>query len=220
MKSDQIAMTWLLRAIPILGLVSVLSPAHAAPIYALDTFLAQSTLPNSGDATELAWIRGITGDDTLTMNFKVNTPNPSAVLLDNDPALANNDLGNSWYIDVAPSTPGYFVVKFGGGNLPAAVDTHYAFTNVADLTKLVFSNAQVDGATGSPTCQNCNVGRLSHYIGSGTANQPPPNVCPPGTIGTPPICTTPPADVPEPGVLFLMGAGLLGLGMARRRKYA
>jgi hypothetical protein len=30
----------------------------------------------------------------------------------------------------------------------------------------------------------------------------------------------PPVLVPEPGVLFLMGAGLLGLGMARRRKSA
>jgi hypothetical protein len=27
-------------------------------------------------------------------------------------------------------------------------------------------------------------------------------------------------EVPEPGVLFLMGAGLLGLGMARRRRSA
>jgi hypothetical protein len=30
----------------------------------------------------------------------------------------------------------------------------------------------------------------------------------------------PPTGAPEPGVLFLMGAGLLGLGMARRRKSA
>jgi len=30
----------------------------------------------------------------------------------------------------------------------------------------------------------------------------------------------PPLNVPEPGLLFLMGAGLLGLGMARRRKSA
>jgi len=29
-----------------------------------------------------------------------------------------------------------------------------------------------------------------------------------------------PEEIPEPGVLFLMGAGLLGLGMARRRKPA
>jgi hypothetical protein len=30
----------------------------------------------------------------------------------------------------------------------------------------------------------------------------------------------PPEEIPEPGLLFLMGAGLLGLGMARRRKSA
>ncbi len=31
---------------------------------------------------------------------------------------------------------------------------------------------------------------------------------------------TPPQQIPEPGVLLLMGAGLLGLGLARRRKPA
>jgi len=31
---------------------------------------------------------------------------------------------------------------------------------------------------------------------------------------------SPPLQIPEPGALFLMGAGLLGLGMARRRKPA
>jgi len=31
---------------------------------------------------------------------------------------------------------------------------------------------------------------------------------------------TPPFQIPEPGALFLMGAGLLGLGLARRRKSA
>lgn len=32
--------------------------------------------------------------------------------------------------------------------------------------------------------------------------------------------TTPPDTIPEPGVVLLMGAGLLGLGLARRRKSA
>jgi hypothetical protein len=39
-------------------------------------------------------------------------------------------------------------------------------------------------------------------------------------LGTDPDDPDDPGDIPEPGVLFLMGAGLLGLGMARRRKSA
>lgn len=54
------------------------------------------------------------------------------------------------------------------------------------------------------------------YRTSGTTTE----VCPPGTTGTPPDCVKiPPEQIPEPGALFLVGAGLLGLGgLARRRK--
>lgn len=207
MKKHQVKKNWLLGAMPVLGMLSVLSAAQAAPIYTIDTFLAKDTLASSGDAAELDWIKLVTGDNTLTLDFKVDTPTPSAVLNDNDPAVANDQPSNSWYIDVAPKTPGYFLVKFGDGG-PGSVVTwksHYAFTNVADLTKLVFSNAQVDGATGRPNCNQCNIQRLSHYVGFGGGN---------GGGGDDDV------PVPEPGVLFLMGAGLLGLGMARRRTLA
>ncbi|QDF95498.1 hypothetical protein CJ010_02485 [Azoarcus sp. DD4] len=46
------------------------------------------------------------------------------------------------------------------------------------------------------------------------------DVCPPGTVGTPPNCTIPPVLIPEPGSLTLVGLamfGLLGVQLVRRR---
>ncbi len=45
----------------------------AANAYVIDTKLAEAQLANSGDATELAWIRSVTGDNSLTLDFKLDT---------------------------------------------------------------------------------------------------------------------------------------------------
>lgn len=45
-----------------------------------------------------------------------------------------------------------------------------------------------------------------------------PGECPDGQIGTPPDCEDPPVGVPEPGTLGLLGIGLLGLSLRRRRQ--
>lgn len=106
---------------------------------------------------------------------------------------------DQYYIDIAPDVTDYFILKFGGGSFPANTHDTYFFRNIDDLTKLVWNNTQVNGlqtAVGSDT-------RLSHYS---LVN---------GDDGG-----TPPFDVPEPGALALLGVGLLGLGLARRRKSA
>ncbi|SCX06920.1 PEP-CTERM protein-sorting domain-containing protein [Nitrosomonas eutropha] len=170
--------------------------AHAVP-YTIDTLLGSAALANSGDTTELNYIKQLTGDSSLELDFKIEK---------NDVGfnVATNGTG-SWFIDVAPDTPGYFMLKFGVGSTSVTAD-HYVFKNIGELTKLVWSNDQVNFLTGGDCGANnsnaCNIGRLSHYVGT-NGN---------GGGGS--------SEIPEPVSLLLFGAGLLGLGLNRRRKQA
>lgn len=170
-----------------------IATAHA---FTIDVFVKSAKLPTYGDATELAFIREATGDNTLTLGFKIDTPNPGLVALSNGP--------DSWYIDVAPEEPGFFLLKFGVPN-NSSLDTHYVFQNIGELTKLVWSNGQVNNLTGGDCGINgspnsCNIGRLSHYVGTNGG----------GGGGS---------EVPEPASILLLGAGLMGMVFARRRNW-
>ena len=66
-----------------------IATAHA---FTIDTFLDSAKLgslelPSSGDADELAFIRNATGDNTLTLDFKIDTPDPNLMLSPMDPIL-------------------------------------------------------------------------------------------------------------------------------------
>lgn len=180
--------------------------ANAEPTYVIDDLLASASFGNSGDGTELDWIREKTGDDTLEMDFKIDDK-------DNDFNVTANG-NDSWYINVSPNEPGYFLLKLGVPGNSSLAD-HYLFENIGELDKLVWSNEQVNFLTGGncgltgggPNSNNCNIGRLSHYIGTGSNG---------GDTTTDPK----EVDVPEPISLLLFGAGLAGLGWTRRRKSA
>lgn len=182
----------------VLGLSLFSTGAYA---YILDTKIGEANLGNSGDTTEknaLASILSI-DPDTLTLDLKLDN---------NDPGfnVTADVVSGQWFIDVDPSEPGYFILKFGIGGTGATADTFF-FENIGEMTKLVFSNAQVQnlsgGNCGAANTNACNIGRLSHYdIFNGDGGG--------GGGGG--------GSIPEPASLLLMGAGLLGLGLTRRRK--
>lgn len=180
----------LFSALAFAGLALYGASAQAA--FTLDLKIGEKLLGNSGDATELAAIEEITGNSALVQDFKLD--------FDLGDAILNPGTLDQWVLDVAPNTPGYFILKFGIGGTGATADTFF-FQNMGELTKLVFSNADVQflsgGNCGANNNNACNIGRLSHYSGFNGNGV-----------------------VPEPGTIALLGLGILGFAASRRRKQA
>lgn len=164
----------------------------AAAACNVDTLLGAANPGNSGQPDEEADFEALLGGVDLTFDYRLTNAQAGF----NVTACAGNP--NLFYIDVAPDTPGYFVLKLGDGGTNAVNDTFY-FENIAELSELVFTSAQVECLIGGPGCpENTNTGRLSHYsLYNGDGQQ---------------------QQAPEPGTLALLGIGALALGFARRRR--
>jgi hypothetical protein len=162
--------------------------AQAAFIpYVLDIKIGEALLKNSGDKTELVAMEGFAGNDNLIQDLKDKSFT----------AYANGTNPGEWYLDINPAAPGFFLLKFGTGGTNATANTFF-FQNTGEMTKLVWSNEQVQFLSGGGG-KNTNIGRLSHY-----------------TTYDPTFPQT--GEIPEPATLALVGLGVFAIGTIRRRK--
>ncbi len=181
--------------------VALFSAATFAQALVVDTLLGKTKNANSGPTAELAGLTQVLAGYNMT----AITP----ILLTGSLVLEQSfDIGSimqsgvgTFYYDVAPATPSFFLLKFGGGNKEGAF-TDYYFANIDDFSKLVFTNAQVDNLI---KFADCSVGdcRLSHY-----------------TLFNSPTRSTQQIPIPEPALPLLLGAGLMGFYLTRRTRRA
>lgn len=148
-------------------------PAHAVT-YTVDTLIGAIDSASSGQAYEDAHLEAACGC-TVTLLSNVTFSNAG---------VQQDEAGNN-YINVAPNTPGYFLLKFGN---PGANDMFF-FQNIGELSKLVWTDGQLEEAG----LRERHFDSISHYAITSSGN------------------------VPEPTSLLLLGAGVAGVSLMRRK---
>jgi hypothetical protein len=96
----------------------------ATDVGALDNLVAAALLGDSGDDTELNWVKTVLSDSTITMDLKLNWGTYSYYAVDNQPT--------KYAIDLQSNQPEYFLVKVGvGENDPQY--SHFLYENLVSL---------------------------------------------------------------------------------------
>ena len=153
----------------------------------VDTFIASSTLTNSGASTEEAWVESVLGFDVSFINKDDSGATNWQLISDENDGDGIEDI----FAKQIDELTDYFLLKLGTGG--TTIESHYLFQNIGSLEWAVvdFSTAGVDLSV-----KKINIGRVSHDVT---------------------LDHTTTYQVSEPSVAFLIGLGLVGLGYTRRR---
>jgi hypothetical protein len=113
----------------------------------IDLFRASTTLDDSGDAEEEAWVEGVLGFD-VSLSDKYDSDGSDWTLLDNEDDVYATEFSTS---------PNFFLIKLGTGG--TTLESHYLFENIGNLDWGVvdFSVTGVDFSI-----KNISIDRLSH----------------------------------------------------------
>jgi len=183
----------------------------AATVGGLDSIYAQTTLPNSGEATEEAWVSGVLGF-TVDLQYK----------LDAGLSWQEVDGTDDWWAQELNNSPEWFLLKLGTGS--SGADTHYLYENMSELNYAVIDFSVLNDAAVGLTF---NIGRISHvsvFCEEGDNCEPPPpcqvDCEPPCEVDCEPPCEEDCTPVPEPDIAFLMLLGFAGLAGQRLIKKA
>ena len=98
----------------------------------IDSKIAQTTLANSGSATEEAWVEGVLGYE---IDYTKWAGSLSGGQSGNWEAVFDGGLLQlgEYAFDLGVSNPEYYLIKTGGGAGAGADDTHYLFKNNESL---------------------------------------------------------------------------------------
>lgn len=199
---------WIAGALAVMALAAFASPARAitidgvtftdigvAAVGSEDTFMGAGNIANSNPVTEANWIASVLGIDASALTYTQldNSGGEDGAWLH----VVGESSGDLWAWDFGSSAPAYFLIKTGNSTSISGASGAFNVFLYQNLSSLQYGVIDLDDyyfTNGRGRVRSVDIFRVSHVGQTGTS------------------------QVPEPGTLLLLGSGLLGLSLMRRRR--